>query len=76
MDEAWQQTVDWLAREIGVYNNEHGGNRLFLDWGNHSIHCSDPQLKEALTRLAKDYLRLRKKELESQKKDAIIGAGI
>lgn len=57
--EDWQKTVDWLAKEIQLQEHTQG-SRIDLDWGNYQIECSNfPTLKEALIKMAKEYLRLK-----------------
>ena len=54
----------WLATEM---NDRTSGNQaISLDWGNHTIYCSSPELKNMLVALVVDYLRLRKMTDETQ----------
>jgi hypothetical protein len=51
----------WLANQM----NDHtiGNSTFVIDWGNHTIACGSPELKNRLSDLVADYRRLKANEL-------------
>lgn len=59
----------WLAKQLDDHTG--GNSTILVDWGNFTIDCKagiapSTDLKNLLSEMAKDYVRLREKEVETQ----------
>jgi hypothetical protein len=55
-----EEEVLWLAKEMA--HPVYGTDTFDMDWGNVWIKCSCVNVKNTLTQMATDYLRLKKLE--------------